>query len=107
MLARFENGWFLEVIIKQDINGFHQYAFTVYDEDCLEIRKGYTEYRSIEMYYPMNEIDYMLEFCEPYGLEGKYELFEQETMLDYELYMDYGDAYELKMEKLILNMTKY
>lgn len=84
MLARFENGYFLEVVIENDINGFPQYAYTVYDEDFLGADKYHTEYRSMEMFYPMNEIDYILEFCDPEEVEGEYELLKQKTMEEYE-----------------------
>lgn len=93
MLAKFENGYFLEVVHNEEDN---EYNYSVYNEDMEQedIYGGCTEYRSIEMYYPMNEIDYILEFCEPDYVKGKYELLKFETMEDYEDYLDdleYGD----------------
>ena len=93
MLAKFENGYFLEVVHNEDDN---EYNYSVYNEDMEQedIYGGWTEYRSIEMYYPMNEIDYILEFCEPDYVKGKYELLKFETMEDYEDYLDdlfYGE----------------
>ena len=78
MLAKFENGNYLEIIIKDD-----EYKFFVYDEEMDVVDGGWTEYRSIEMYYPMNEIDYILQYCEPDGVEGKYELLKWNTMDEY------------------------
>jgi hypothetical protein len=80
MLAKFENGYFLEVLIDKEENA---YGYTVYDEDGDYVDDNSTEYRSMEMYYPMNEIDYILEFCEPEDVDGKYELLEYETMEEY------------------------
>lgn len=94
MLARFENGYFLEVTIGEDDWDLHQYFYSVFDANYIEVDDGYTEYRSIELYYPMNEIDYILEFCEPDFVEGKYELLSYETLKDYEDYLDdltYGE----------------
>lgn len=84
MLAKFENGYFLEVLHNKKVN---EYEYTIYDEDLCYEDSGWTEYRSIEMYYPMNEIDYILEFCEPDGIEGKYEILKQETMKKYEKFI--------------------
>lgn len=80
MLAKFENGYFLEVLIDEEENA---YGYTVYDEDGDYVDGNSTEYRSMEMYYPMNEIDYILEFCELEDVDGKYELLEYETMEEY------------------------
>lgn len=80
MLAKFENGYFLEVLFNEKDN---EYEYTVYDQTGEYEDDGWTEYRSIEMYYPMNEIDYILQFCEPDGVEGKYELLECQTMEEY------------------------
>ena len=82
MLAKFENGNFLEVLVDTE-KGDELYFFTVYDEDGDDIDDGWTEYRDIEMYYPKNWIDYILEFCEPYGVEGKYKILEFKTMEEY------------------------
>lgn len=80
MLAKFENGYFLEVLHNVKDN---EYNYKVYNEEYSLEDTRWTEYRNIEMYYPMNEIDYILEFCEPDDLEGKYELLKQETMDEY------------------------
>ena len=80
MLARFENGYFLEVGIDEEEN---EYGYSVYDENGDEVDSGHTEYRDLSMYYPMNLIDYILEYCEPYDTNGKYLLLEQESMYDY------------------------
>lgn len=76
MLARFENGYFLEVTVEKDCWGFHQYVYRVLDVYGDELDCGHTEYRSMDLYCPMNEIDYILEFCEPDDVEGKYEILE-------------------------------
>ena len=76
MLARFENGYFLEVLVEKDNWGFHQYVYKVFDVYEDEVDDGYTEYRSMDLYHPMNEIDYILEFCEPDWVEGKYKILE-------------------------------
>lgn len=93
MLARFENGYYLEVIInKEELN----YDYNIYDEDRWSQDSGWTGYRSMELYHPMNEIDYICEFCDPDFVEGKYELLPYDTMEDYEEYLDYleyGDGY--------------
>lgn len=88
MLAKFENGYYLEVTVGEDDYGFHQYCYKVFDVIGYEIDSGRTEYRSMEMYYPMNEIDYILEYCDPYDVEGKYKLLQYETMDEYEKYLD-------------------
>ena len=49
MLAKFENGNFLEVVINEENN---EYEYFVYDEDGDEIDNGWSEYRDIEMYFP-------------------------------------------------------
>lgn len=86
MLARFENGYYLEVIInKEELN----YDYHIYDEDRWSKDCGWTGYRSMELYHPMNEIDYICEFCDPDFVEGKYEILPYETMEDYEEYLDY------------------
>lgn len=87
MLARFENGYYLEVLHDKKEN---EYNFTIYDKEFEIMHIGWTEYRSIEMYYPSNEIDYILQFCEPdrRRLKGKYELLPFETMYEYEEYFD-------------------
>lgn len=78
MLARFENGYFLEVNVCDG-----EYNYTVYDEDGIFEDEGSTEYRSMEMFHPKNEIDYILEFCEPDCVKGKYELLGFEDVDDY------------------------
>jgi hypothetical protein len=81
MLAKFENGYFLEVKHDEEDN---EYKFTVYDEECDWCDCGWTEYRNIEFYYPMNLIDYIIAFCTPDGVNGKYEILEQKSMDEYE-----------------------
>lgn len=76
MLARFENGYFMEVTVDKDVFGFHQYFYTEFDALGDEADGGHTEYRDIDLYYPMNEIDYILAFCKPNWVEGKYEILE-------------------------------
>lgn len=80
MIAKFENGHFLEIEHDETDN---EYVFAVYDEEGYQLDYGYTEYRSIDMYYPMNEIDYILEFCEPEYVEGKYEIVPFESVDEY------------------------
>ena len=89
MLAKFENGYFLEVEHDEE-----EYNFRVLDAEGFDKAYGYTEYRSIDMYYPMNEIDYILNYCEPRYVEGKYEILKQKTFEEYEEYLDdleYGE----------------
>lgn len=76
MLARFENGYFLEVVVEKDAFGFHQYAYSVLDVDGDMLDDGWTEYRSMDLYHPMNEIDYILEYCEPDFVDGEYKILE-------------------------------
>lgn len=102
MLAKFENGYYLEVyeeIDKEDINE-SIYSYHVYDEEFDMVDRGWTEYRSMDMYYPMNLIDYILEYCEPDeldGQKGKYEILDIETMEEHEKYfkdffsVEYGE----------------
>lgn len=78
MLAKFKDGYFLEVVIEDG-----EYRYEIYNEERFSEDVGWTEYRSIEMYYPMNEIDYILSFCEPRHINGEYELLKFETMEEY------------------------
>lgn len=81
MLAEFENGWFLEVVHEGN-----EYDYTIYDNELEENDGGCTEYRNMEMFYPMNEIGYILTYCIPEDfseLDGKYEILEYETMEEY------------------------
>ena len=80
MLAKFENGYFLEVVIDEVGN---EYEYAVYDKEGDLESVNWTEYRDIEMYYPKTLIDYILEFCEPDEVEGKYEILEQKDMYEY------------------------
>ena len=101
MLARFENGKYLEVIIGDDC-GFNKYFYTVFDEDGDELDSGKTEYRSMELYIPMNEIDYICEFCDPDYVEGKYKLIDEylgETMDEYLDYLTDGLAGDWCLER--------
>jgi hypothetical protein len=82
MLARFENGNFLEVRVAEDDNT-KEYDFYVYDENGCEVAAGWTEYRDLSMYPDKNEIDYILYMCEPKCISGKYELLEQKDMDEY------------------------
>lgn len=73
MRAIFKNGHTLEVrVVDQD------YRYDVHDEENNLIEEGWTEYRSIDLYYPMNEIDYIVTYCEPVGCEGEYEIVKGE-----------------------------
>ena len=80
MTAKFGNGYFLEVGYYEEEN---EYVYTVLDEEGYQVDCGYTEYRSIEMYYPMNEIDYILAYCKPEYVEGKYEIIPFESVDEY------------------------
>ena len=83
MLAKFENGWFLEVTHNVDVN---EYFYEVYDNEFNSVYGSWTEYRSMEMFYPMNEVGYILEYCIPEdfnSLDGKYEILEYKTMKEY------------------------
>lgn len=71
MKALFENGYVLEVTVNEAEN---EYNYEVLDEFGNHVDGGWTEYRSIEMYYPMNEIDYIKEFCNPAFCEGQYKI---------------------------------
>lgn len=77
MLAKFENGYYLEVVHNKNTN---EYNYEIYDDELDYVDDGWTEYRDIEMYYPMNLIDYILKFCKPDDVEGKYEILSYETM---------------------------
>jgi len=94
MLAKFENGYFLEICEeseKTDKNNEFDtnecvYLYSIYDDDYDFIDSRFTEQRDIELYYPMNLIDYILEFCEPDDLKGmknKYEILEYNTMKEF------------------------
>lgn len=80
MLAKFENGYFLEVEVNKEDN---EYEYCVYNMDGDMESIKWTEYRDIELYYPKNLIDYISEFCEPEYIKGKYELLDFENMDDY------------------------
>ena len=82
MLAKFENGNFLEINVTNK-NNTKEYVFCVYDEDGYELDSGWTTYRDIEMYYPKNLVDYILEFCEPDDVHGEYEILDCKTMEEY------------------------
>lgn len=84
MLAKFKNGYLLEVVHNEEKN---EYNYSIYNEDMEYEDDGYTEYRSIDMYYPMNEIDYIIAFCDPDCVKGKYQLLQFETMEDYQKHM--------------------
>ena len=81
MLAKFENGYYLEVTYNKIKN---EYCYEVFDEDLDSMDDGWTEYRDIELYYPMNLIDYIIQYCEPDDIEGKYEILEFNTMSELE-----------------------
>ena len=80
MLAKFENGYFLEVICDEEEN---EYQYVVYDFEGDEEDSGYTELRDMSMYYPMGLIDYILEYCEPEEVKGDYKILDQKTMEEY------------------------
>ena len=86
MLAKFSDGNYLEVTVREDNHGHKVYHYDVYDEEFFDGEFGYTEYRDIEMYYPKNMIDYILEFCDP-DIEGFYTILECETMEEYKQYI--------------------
>ena len=103
MLARFENGNYLEIVIKYDINGFPHYVYTTYEmtmDYLYDMDDGKTEYRSMEMYYPMNEFDYICTFCDPYGLEGEYKILEEKTMKEY--FNKYRYNFDLDSEETLI-----
>ena len=61
MLARFKNGYFLETIHDSKEN---EYRYAVYDKNGIIDQSGWTEYRDIELYYPLNNlIEYLIEYC--------------------------------------------
>lgn len=80
MLAKFENGYYLEV--GNDIEN-DTYLYIVFNDEFDIEDTGWTEYRSIELYYPMTLIDYILQYCEPSDVKGKYEILEYETMKEF------------------------
>ena len=80
MLAKFENGYFLETKHDEEEN---EYKFTVYNEEGYFEDCGWTEYRNIELYYPLNLIDYIITFCSPDCVKGKYEILKERTMDEY------------------------
>ena len=89
MLAQFENGYFLEVKVIEYSDGEKEYEFNVIsDNDYYIIDSGWTEYRSIELYWPLDEIGYILEYCDSDpGIEilkgNKYEILKEETFEEY------------------------
>ena len=80
IMAEFENGYFLIVEVDEIDN---EYLFTVCDSEGYYQAFGYTEYRSIDMYYPMNEIDYILQYCDPVFVKGSYKIIEAESLEKY------------------------
>ena len=86
MLAKFENGNLLEVLEDKKEN---KWEYMVFDSDCddieggCDIDGGWTHIINLELYFPMNVVDYILQFCEPSEVFGKYELLEQKTMKEY------------------------
>ena len=97
MLARFENGYYLEVLaeIGEDDPEESIFSYKIYDEYCDYLKGYWTAYRNLELYHPLNMIDYILQFCNPKHLEGKYEILPYEKMDYYEMYLDYledGDS---------------
>ena len=85
MLAKFKNGNFLEVNIAED-DLTKEYDFCVYDKDGNELNSGWTSYRDMSLYPNKNEIDYIVDCCEPKEISGKYEL------LDFDYIDDYFDS---------------
>ena len=88
MLAKFENGYFLEVNVFEYSDGEKEYEFKVIEDEYYLITQGYTEYRSIELYWPLDEIGYILEYCDSNpGVEilkgNKYEILKEETFEEY------------------------
>ena len=72
MLVRFyENYNLLKVIVdyKENI-----WRYTVFDRYGDELDDGWTTVVNLELHYPMNEVDYILQFCEPDGVSGEYEI---------------------------------
>lgn len=80
MLAKFKNGYLLEVIHDEEQN---EYKYNVYDKNGYWYDGGWTEYRNIELYHPLNLIDYIIVFCDPCFIEGKYEILKDKTMKKY------------------------
>ena len=80
MIAKFENGYLLKV---KHVKKYKEYVFAVYDEKGHKQLCGHTEYRSIELYYPMNEIDYILAYCELAYVQGKYVLLSVKSVHEY------------------------
>ena len=87
MLAKFENGNILEVIhkttdtvmvyecgkyVEKEIE-VDELVYTVYDENGDDLYDGWTEYRDLSKYPGLNEIDYIIKYCEPNGVEDEYE----------------------------------
>ena len=85
MLARFNNDYVLEVVHNMETN---EYEFDVYDDEDCHLTCGYTEYRDIELYYPMNLIDYIVQFCEPEGISGSYQILDYDSFDSYERRFD-------------------
>ena len=82
MLAKFENGNLLEVLIETE-KGDELYCYAVWDENGDDIiDNGWTEY--VELYpSSVNWIDYVLDVCEPEGVNGKYELLDFKDIDEY------------------------
>lgn len=88
MLAKFENGYSLEVNVIQYYDGEKEYEFEVMDDENCFVAQGYTEYRNIELYWPLDEIGYILEYCNSNpGIEilkgNKYEIMKEKTFEEY------------------------
>lgn len=98
MLAKFKNGCYLEVEVIKDGDD-KCYGYQVYDEDFDDLDFRTTEYRNMELYYPMNLIDYILEFCEPYDVDGDYVILEQETMEEYKEFLEEDPDGEWVLER--------
>ncbi len=110
MLARFENGYFLEVEHNSREN---EYRYAVYDDFGIIDQVGWTEYRDIELYYPINNvIDYLIEYCNlPDEVKEKYIILPYKTFRDmvaltkqksYCLY-DYTEGKHRIIENIIAN----
>lgn len=92
MLAKFESGYFLEVIINEKEN---LYEYFIYDKIRNLMDEGTTELRDISLFVPMNEIDYIITYCLPDKyhinkiLNGKYNLISFNTMEQFETCVRY------------------
>jgi hypothetical protein len=83
MLAKFDNGYFLEVLIEKDENGKEELEIVVYDEVGDFVTIDFAEYQDVNACDSTNLIDYALRTSNVGYVKGKYKMLNEETMDDY------------------------